>query len=180
MNAARSGVGMDVCAVVQRSAEELGRAMERPVERNRQFQDVYEAEYVHQVRRAGLLVGDGDAAHDIVQDSFAELLSRWADVANPGGYLNRSVVNRCRDHTRRRRRAQRNLRTAATPAGVPPEADPLWDVLVGLPFNQRAVVVLRFYGDLTEAEIAEALGCPTGSVGPWLRRALDRMRKELE
>lgn len=153
--------------------------MERPVGRDRQFQDVYEAEYDRQVRRAGLLVGDGDAAHDIVQDSFAGLLSRWAEIANPGGYLNRSVLNGCRDHARRRHRRERFARSEPTSAHGPPELDPLWDVLVRLPFNQRAVVVLRYYGDLTEAEIAEALDCPTGSVGPWLRRALDRMRKEL-
>jgi DNA-directed RNA polymerase specialized sigma24 family protein len=46
-----------------------------------------------------------------------------------------------------------------------------------LPFNQRAVVVLRFYVGLNNVEIAEALGCATGSVGPWLDRALKQLRK---
>ena len=53
------------------------------------------------------------------------------------------------------------------------------DVLARLPFNQRAAVVLRFYGGHTTDEIAQALECANGSVGPWIDRALDKMRKAL-
>ena len=54
------------------------------------------------------------------------------------------------------------------------------DLLLSLPFNQRAAVVLRFYGGLTSEEIARELGCAAGSVGPWINRALAKMRKALQ
>lgn len=57
--------------------------------------------------------------------------------------------------------------------------DVVHDALRALPFNQRAAVVLRFYGRLTVAEIAEALGCPPGSVGPWIHRALQTLPRTL-
>jgi DNA-directed RNA polymerase specialized sigma24 family protein len=58
-------------------------------------------------------------------------------------------------------------------------SDTLSDVLAQLPFNHRAAVVLRFYGGFTTNEIAEALGCAPGSVGPWIDRGLAAMRKVL-
>lgn len=57
--------------------------------------------------------------------------------------------------------------------------DLLFDVIERLPFNQRAAVVMRFYERITETEIAAALDCKPGSVGPWIHRALTAMRKEL-
>lgn len=56
----------------------------------------------------------------------------------------------------------------------------LWDVIAELPLNERAAVVLRFYGGFTQAEIAAHLECPQGSVGPWIRRALNRMKEQLD
>jgi DNA-directed RNA polymerase specialized sigma24 family protein len=65
----------------------------------------------------------------------------------------------------------------------PDRAQPAHESIAGLldvlPFEQRAVIVLRFYAGLGNAEIAHALRCPTGSVGPWIDRALTRLRKEL-
>lgn len=55
----------------------------------------------------------------------------------------------------------------------------LLDVVSRLPFNQRAAIVLRFYAGMTETEIAAALDVPTGSIGPWTKRALTTMNKEL-
>lgn len=53
------------------------------------------------------------------------------------------------------------------------------DAVQRLPFNQRAAIVLRYYHRMTEREIAAALGCRSGSVGPWLHRGLRRLREEL-
>ena len=64
--------------------------------------------------------------------------------------------------------------------GAPAPTDMLDDVLARLPFNHRAAVVLRYWGGLTTNEIAKELGCAPGSVGPWIDRALEKMRKELE
>ncbi|HEY7069403.1 MAG TPA: sigma factor-like helix-turn-helix DNA-binding protein, partial [Acidimicrobiales bacterium] len=60
-----------------------------------------------------------------------------------------------------------------------PEDEHLWDALNQLPFNHRAALVLRYYHQLPEREIADLIGCRPGSVGPWIRRGLERLRKDL-
>jgi RNA polymerase sigma factor (sigma-70 family) len=145
------------------------------------FAAFYRAEHDGQVRRAFLLVGSSEVANDVVHDAFLAVYRRWGDIDEPGPYLNRAVLNGCRDVGRRRSRDARVLpRLAAAADGGPAEAgDPLDDALGALPFNQRAAVVLRYYGQLTVAEIADALGCPRGSVGPWIHRALETLRRAL-
>lgn len=143
------------------------------------FDSFYRAEVVAQVRRAALLVGSADAANDIVQDAFANMYRRWAEIADPAPYLNRAVLNGCRDRARRRQsflRLVERLRTAPPSSGEP---EILSDLLGRLPFNQRAAVVMRFYAGLSTEEISTALDCPRGSIGPWIDRALNTMRKEL-
>lgn len=143
-----------------------------------EFTALYRAEHDGQVRRAALLVGADDLANDIVHDALVAMLSRWTSISHHASYLNRAVLNGCRDSIRRRsvdKRAVRKLR--AEQAHRPDNL--LFDVIERLPFNQRAAVILRFYDRMTEAEIAEALDCKPGSVGPWIHRALTAMRKEL-
>jgi RNA polymerase sigma factor (sigma-70 family) len=143
------------------------------------FARFYESELAVQVRAATLLLGSVAAAQDAVHDAFVEVYRRWHRIEVPGPYLHRSVLNRCRDVLRRREVAARHER-ALLVDDVPAQDAPLFDALARLPFNQRAVVVLRFYVGLGEAEIADQLGCPPGSVGPWTRRALDRLAAELQ
>lgn len=145
------------------------------------FDTFYAAEAVGQVRRAALLLGSDDAANDIVHDALTAMYQRWDELEDPGPYLNRAVLNGCRDHARRRG-TQGRLLARLRPVSQPPksgEPDILDDVLGRLPFNQRAAVVLRFYSGCTTSEIAETIGCPPGSVGPWIDRALKTLRKEL-
>lgn len=143
-----------------------------------EFTAFYRRELAGQVRRATLLVGDVHAAQDLVHDAFAEVYARWTSLRDPGPYLNVAVVNRCRDHAKRVAIGDRKLRLLlADPA---PEDETLWDAVQRLPFNHRAAIVLRFYHRMPEQEIAEALGCRPGSVGPWLQRGLKRLRKELQ
>jgi DNA-directed RNA polymerase specialized sigma24 family protein len=87
------------------------------------------------------------------------------------------VLNRCRDQARRDATARRKLPLLLP--GPEPGDEHLWDALQALPFNHRAVVVLRYYHQLPEREIAELLGCRPGSVGPWLQRGLRTLRKAL-
>lgn len=145
------------------------------------FRRFYAEEHAEMVRRATLLTGSVEVAHDVVHEAFTELWRRWRSVSGPGPYLHRSVVNGARDHHRRTGRDRRLLdRLRPTPEIDPPDHDPaLFEALAGLPFNHRAAVVLRYYGGLTEAEIADQLGCATGSVGPWIRRGLDRLEEAL-
>jgi len=144
------------------------------------FRRLYEKEFDRQVRRAALMVGSSDVANDVVQDAFIRLYERWDRIDGPGPYLHRSVLNGCRDHGRRQvrvRRLEAGLRHGPDEAAT---HDILWDILAELPFNQRAAVVLRYYAGMTEREIADQLQCRPGSVGPWIRRGLDKMRKALQ
>ena len=144
----------------------------------------FEVFYVHhlplQVRRAFLLVGSNELANDIVHDAMVGLYQRWSDVDEPAAYLSTAVLNGCRDSGRRRDRQRRLVtKIAATPTNASDAHDVLDDVLAALPFQQRAAVVLRYFEQRSTAEIATALGCPPGSVGPWIDRALKKMRKAL-
>ena len=144
-----------------------------------EFRALYEREHAGQVRRAALLLRSTEQAHDVVHDAMVELYSRWDTIEQPGAYLNRVVVNRCRDATRRARVHRRSLVHLVERTPSPPPDDPLGDLFDRLPFNQRAVVILRFYEGCTVAETADALGCPQGSVGPWIDRAMATLREQL-
>ena len=144
------------------------------------FGDFYRRELDGQVRRAALLLGSGELANDVVHDAFVAVFRRWDSLAEPGPYLNVAVLNGCRGFHRRRSRYERLLPRLLDRGTVPPVHERLDDVLAQLPFNQRAAVVLRFYGGLTTDEIAHVLECAPGSVGPWIDRALTKMRKALQ
>lgn len=142
------------------------------------FECFYLSEMPVQVRRAALILGSDETARDVVQDAFVSLLPRWHEVRVPQAYLSRSVLNGCRDVIRHlargRKLAQENL-----PSDHSDRHEIMFDVLGRLPFNHRAAIVLRYYEGLTETEIALALNCRPGSIGPWIRRGLNTMRKEL-
>jgi RNA polymerase sigma factor (sigma-70 family) len=143
------------------------------------FADFYRAELGGQVRRAGLMLGSSASANDVVHDAFVQIYRRWGNISEPGPYLNRAVLNGCRDAARRRSRDFRllpQLRERVTEA--PP--DSLADALSTLPFNQRAAIVLRFYVGLSIRDIADVLDCQPGTVGPWITRGLQRLRKEIQ
>jgi len=144
------------------------------------FREFYRAELDAQVRRAVLLLGSNDAANDVVHDAFIEVYRRWDTLDAPGPYLHRAVLNRCRGVHRRRTRQLRILPRLIDRAPRPSIDEQLDDLLDELPFNRRAAVVLRFYVGLTTDEIANELGCAPGSVGPWVNRALAKMRKALQ
>jgi RNA polymerase sigma-70 factor (sigma-E family) len=139
---------------------------------------LYEELWPAMVRLAKLLVGSDAAAEDVAQDAFVSISSRLDRVENPGAYLRAAVVNRAKGVYRRKAVADRHR---ADRPGVThdPEVDETWAVLGRLPHRQRAVLVLRFYEDMSEAEIAQTLGWPTGTVKSATHRALARMRKEL-
>jgi RNA polymerase sigma factor (sigma-70 family) len=167
-------MGVDV------SANRPAVTLRPPREVDSTFTDFYEREFELQVRRAFLLLGSNDDAHDVVQNAMAAIYRRWGTLENPGGYLTQAVLNGCRDAGRRRASRQRLLVRVAERDAVEDRGEVLDDVLAGLPFNQRAAVVLRYYASMTTQEIATALGCPAGSVGPWIDRALSKMRKAMQ
>lgn len=154
---------------------------------------VYRERRTDFVRAAVLLLGDRAAAEEAVQEAFASLYRagprlRVRDDAAAPGYVYRSVVNECRAQLRRREVAGRR---GGSPAVVDaPGADAavlagearaaVFEALGRLPQRQRECVVLRWYGDLSERAIAEALGISGGSVKTHLHRGLAALAADLE
>jgi DNA-directed RNA polymerase specialized sigma24 family protein len=141
------------------------------------FAALYDAQFLAMVRLAVLLGARPEQARDIVQDAFVGLHLRWSSVREPTAYLRRSVVNGCRSALRWERR--RRGRRTSTEDSVGLDVDHTLAVLARLPHRQRAAVVLKFYEGRTEDEIARALGCRPGSVGPMVHRALSTLKEAL-
>ncbi len=140
--------------------------------------ELFRREYAPMVRLATLLVGSDAVAEELVQDAFVAVHRRWSSVDNPGGYLRTSVVNACRSHQRRAALERRRLPRPDEPAQL--GADEVWDALAHLPHKQRAALVLRFYEDATEADIAAALRVRPATVRSLVHRGLAKLRKEIE
>jgi RNA polymerase sigma-70 factor (sigma-E family) len=140
------------------------------------------------VRLAYLLTGDRALAEDLVQDAFVRLVGRLAhlrDEAAFEAYLRRTVVNLARSHWRRLGVERAYARRAGAPrpdasaAPDPDDRDALWHALGALPARQRAALVLRFYEDLSERQIAEILRCRPGTVKSLVSRGLARLRTQI-
>jgi RNA polymerase sigma-70 factor (sigma-E family) len=136
------------------------------------------------LRTAYLLVGDAQAAEDLVQDTLLKVWSRWSRVRatdEPLAYVQRILVNTSASRWRAVRRRSGGEHLVA----VPPEAaatvlaerdEVLWQAVAALPARQRAVVVLCYYEDLTDAATADALGCAVGTVKSQRAKALRTLR----
>jgi RNA polymerase sigma-70 factor (sigma-E family) len=138
------------------------------------FQDRYEP----MVRLAYLVTADRGAAEEVVQDAFLALHRHWGNVDQPSAYLRTAVVNGCTSWGRRQTLARE--RQTAGPESTPFVADEMWDALKRLPERQRTAIVLRYYADLPEAEIADLLQCRRATVRSVIRRGIAALRKEIE
>jgi RNA polymerase sigma-70 factor (sigma-E family) len=155
----------------------------------RTLADLYQEHRMRMVRLAVLLVDDPSTAEDVVQEAFAGLHRHWSglrDEAAAIGYLRTAVVNGSRSVLRRRRTArdyvpphQVNARSAESLAMLSAEHQAVVDALATLPPRQREVLVLRYYGGLSEAEIAEATGITRGTVKSTASRALDAVGRAM-
>lgn len=131
---------------------------------------------------AWLLTGDAQRAEDLVQTALVKCWRRWDQIAANGcvdGYVRRAMATTFTDW--RRRRWTGETPTADLPDGAAADADlavrrDVLSALAHLPRGQRAVIVLRFYDDLTEAQTAHALGVSVGTVKSQTARALKRLR----
>ena len=137
------------------------------------------------LRFAHVLTGDPHQAADLVQDALERTLLAWPRIIrkdDPEGYVRRAIVNR---HVSTWRRLRRERLVADAPESrqlltdVAPRRDSaLWDALATLPPRQRAVLVLRYYEDLSEADCAAVLGCSIGTVKSQAWKALARLRQQ--
>jgi RNA polymerase sigma-70 factor (sigma-E family) len=154
------------------------------------------------VQMARLLVDDTESAEEVVQEAFVRLYGSWRRLRDPGraeAYVRSAVRNLARDQLRRRRTVRRYRAATATAtgpdaaggvAGAPPAgpADALIDAerrrqlafaVDRLPGRQRECVLLRYWADLSEREIAATLGISPGSVKRHVHRAVTRLEAEL-
>ncbi|MER5637795.1 SigE family RNA polymerase sigma factor [Kitasatospora sp. NPDC002227] len=152
---------------------------------------LYYAHRLSLVRTAVFLVDRQDLAEDVVQEAFTALYQRHGeyldDLDNALGYLHTSVVNGARSVLRRRRTAREYVPPHEADAPSAEDHAVLNDehrrVLVALQEltpRQREVLVLRYWSDLSEAQIAETLGLSRGAVKSTASRALDALEKQLE
>jgi RNA polymerase sigma-70 factor (sigma-E family) len=138
----------------------------------------------HLLRTAVLLTGSKEAGEDLLQTAVERLLRRWRRFdGDPEGYLRRTLCNLAIDGHRRAgrwRQRERLLRTGPQQADATGDVDlrdALVRLLVQLPARQRAVLVLRYWEQLTDAETAEVLGCAEGTVKSAGSRGLTRLRE---
>ena len=143
-----------------------------------EFQNFYRTTYRQMVRLALLTTGSEPAAEEIVQDAFVSLYRSWSLVENPPAWLRSVVVNGCTSWVRRRSTERRH---PLGPEPIVSEPEAMWvrDALKSLSPRQRAAIVLRYYEDLPELEIAAVLGCRPGTVKSLLSRALTQLSKEM-
>ena len=139
------------------------------------------------LRTAYLLTGDRGAAEDLVQDVLVRAWSRWSRVSaadEPRAYVRRMLVNASVSRWRavRSRRAERLVAQPPDRPGTDADRrdDEVWALVATLPPRQRAVVVLSYYEDLSDGQVAEALGCSTGTVKSQRAKALRSLRARID
>jgi len=151
---------------------------------------LYTTHYRELVRLAAFLTGDRDNAEEVVQDAYVKVHGAWRRVREMDraeAYLRTAVVNLSRSRLRRRQVAARykpepmtDAASAESFAMQHAQREAVLTALQELPRRQREAVVLRYYGDLSEAQTADAMGCSVGSVKSHTSRAMAALRPLLE
>jgi RNA polymerase sigma-70 factor (sigma-E family) len=156
---------------------------------DREVTALYEAQALSLTRLAYVMLGDRPAAEDVVQEAFLGLYKRWSQLRNTAsapGYLRASVLNGCRMVLRSRLR--RDDRTAGEPPWESAEATALVGeeqrqlllAVRSLPPRQREALILRYYLDLSEEEIARSMGIRRGTVKSATSRALAALGQRMQ
>jgi RNA polymerase sigma-70 factor (sigma-E family) len=157
---------------------------------DRAVTELYSTHYRSLVRLAALLIRDVATAEEVVQDSFVAMHTGWRRLCDSDkalSYLRQSVVNRSRSVLRPRVVADRNA--PEPPADMPNaehgaivllERSAVMAALRALPPRQREVLVLRYYGDMSEAQVASVMGISRGSVKTHTASAMSALRSVLE
>jgi len=151
---------------------------------------LYAAHRLPLARFALLLVDDMATAEDVVHDAFIALQQHQSRLRNPAaavGYLRTTVVNNCRSVLRKRQTARRHLSLVRDTHAEAADSELLLaatqqEVLTALrrlPRRQQEVLALRYWGNLSEAEIAEALGISRGAVKSNASRGMDKLQAML-
>lgn len=154
---------------------------------DRSLGDLYDRHIDGAVRFAYLLTADEQLAQDLAHDAFVRLLRRFHDLRSKeafGAYLKRTILNLVGDHQRGKQRSDRYQRmspgaeVAVVQRDVDLEQD-LWLALQELPGRQRAAVILRYYEDLSEAQVGQVLDCSATAVKSLVARAMEKLRAKV-
>jgi RNA polymerase sigma-70 factor (sigma-E family) len=172
---------------VRMSGQMRTATLSRTEETSRDFADVFAAHHAEALRVAYLLTGDRHRAEDVVSEAFVKVFRRWgAGVEQPRAYIRRAVVNEANSRFRRlaleRREAAKRSGDERGARGADEQLadqDAVFKALRRLPERQRTALVLRYYSDLPEREVAEAMGVSVGTVKSSVSRGLERLRAEL-
>jgi RNA polymerase sigma-70 factor (sigma-E family) len=139
--------------------------------------------YTELLRTAFLLTGSSHEAEDLVQSALLRVMRRWERIDDPLPYVRRAILNLYLNSLRGRARElvtgllpEQPVRDAADQVA---QRSTLWPALRALPRRARAVIVLRYWLDLSEAETARLLGCSVGTVKSTASRGLGRLRDTL-
>lgn len=148
------------------------------------FESWYRGQHPRLVGSLLLVCGDLQEAAEAADEAFTRALSSWRRVSamrSPNGWVYRVALNVVRRRARRAALERRLLARAGRPEHVPPPAVEAWDAVRRLPPRQRTAVVLRYVGDLTEHEVAAAMGVSRSTISSTLadaRRSLGRALEE--
>jgi len=170
----------------------LARAQDRQAEAREAIAGLYELHAVAMIRLGVVMLGDRAAAEDVVQEAFCGLFRHWARLSDPAKalpYLRSSVLNGCRSALRRRRTRHDRMaggapgrdtaESAEASALLGEEHREVLAALRGLPARQREALVLRFYLELDEPEIAMVMGVSQGTVKSTTSRALAALGRQV-
>lgn len=160
-----------------------------PGERTLVINDIFQQHRIGMLRLALLLVDDQQTAEDVVQDAFSGFYRAYSQIVDPAkavAYLRSAVLNNARSALRRRGTARAyvaphpvNARSAESMAMLDFEHAAVVLALRELPPRQREILVLRYYEDLSEAEIADMTGLARGTVKSTASRGLDGLERIL-
>lgn len=133
-------------------------------------------------RYAFLVCGDESESQDLVQTALEKAWPRWRSISHrgdPEAYLRRAITNGAISRWRKLRRLGVVSQPSVDVVYEAPDIDVAWQLCAELPARQRAAVVLRFYEDLTYADIGKVLGCPEATARSHVHRALAALRGRL-
>jgi RNA polymerase sigma-70 factor, ECF subfamily len=173
-------------AAVRRSELE---SVERISEESKpRVEELYATHAQGAVRLAYLLVGDQEIAHDIAQEAFLRAFGRFADLRKPNSfpfYLRATILNLTRKHFKRRvleRRYVERFRARSTDSATSPDVEQrevVTQALLKVPERQRAALVLHYYEDLSEYDVAELLGVSEQAARSLVARGRRALREQL-
>lgn len=151
------------------------------------LEQIYRTQHAPMVRLAHLLVGERAVAEELVHDAFLRLHAHLDQADEPAAYLRTTVVNLCRGHGRRSATARRHDLALADRASaahdappLPPDLDEVWRALQHLPARRRDALILRYYADLSTAEVARLLGARPSTARSLIRRGLISLEETLD